>query len=257
MAAISEKILWPIVGIFIFGVLAGFYIDDRRRMAEEGTSPKQEQASSKEHGGKKADAKHASSEHAGEAAKSKEHGGQAAENKSAEKARMEARAKASSNKNTADASSTGATSMSMDEYLSSSSGERSAELEANVTHHQGFSGGIDEYLSGGNAKAKNNAQEKSETPNASGQQAAGATSMSMDEYQAKASGSESSSGSGDDSAGQASGNSGAYHGDIDGYLAKYGDGKQTEINTKSEKPFNQKEHRGFHGSYEEYAKKFN
>ena len=38
MAAFSEKFIWPIVGIFIFGVLAGFYIDDRRRLVEEGGS---------------------------------------------------------------------------------------------------------------------------------------------------------------------------------------------------------------------------
>ena len=76
--------------------------------------------------------------------------------------------------------------------------------------------------------------------------------MSMEEYHAKTNSKASST-----SSQKASTNSGAYHGDIDGYLAKYGDGKQTAISNSSEKPFNQKEHIGFHGSYEEYAKKYN
>ena len=38
MAALSEKILWPVVAILIFGVLVGFYIDDRRSLAANGGS---------------------------------------------------------------------------------------------------------------------------------------------------------------------------------------------------------------------------
>ena len=126
--------------------------------------------------------------------------------------------------------------MSMDEYLSSSSNERGAELEANVVQHQGFTGGIDEYLSGdkpqaNNANAKNNSANKNNQAentgkemkeSTSGSQAGESTSLSMDDY-----------------------------------LAKFGDGKQTAVSTSSEKPFNQKEHMGFHGSYEDYAKKYN
>jgi len=146
----------------------------------------------------------------------------------------------------------GATSMSMDEYLSESSGARSSELEANVSHHQGFSGGIDEYLSGGKSETKKNTQAehagKPMKENKPGVQANGATSMSMDEYQAK---SENAQHDG------ATSGSDAYHGDMDGYLAKYGEGNQTSVSNSAEKPFNQKEHAGFHGSYEEYAKKYN
>ena len=62
-------------------------------------------------------------------AASKEHGGKAAK---------KSPAKSSHKTQAASASSNGATSMSLDEYLSGSANERSAELEANVAHHQGF-----------------------------------------------------------------------------------------------------------------------
>ncbi len=188
MAAISEKILWPIVGIFIFGVLAGFYIDDRRRLMAEGTSPNQQQASSNEHAGKAAEKTPASA----------------------------------TTKQTASANSTRATSMDINEYLAQSSSKRNAELEANVTHHQGFSGSIDEYLSSSQPKAAKNMQAKT----------------SQQSY-------------------EQSNNDGAYYGDIDGYLAKYGSGTQTPMKKQSSDPFNEKEHMGFHGTYEEYAKKYN
>lgn len=268
MAALSEKVLWPIVAIIIFGVLAFFYIDDRRSLAEHGGQAAENKQTSKEHGGKAAKSKQSS----------KEHDGQAAENKSAEKARTKARALASSSNGAASASSSDATSMSMDEYLSASAGERSTELEANVAHHQGFSGGIDDYLSGKTSATKNTqasskghdkkhgkehskehggkAAEKSPANASSSEQALEATSMTMDEYQARANGAQAS----DDSNAttqQATSNSGAYHGDMEGYLAKFGDGKQTRLNDSSEKPFDQKEHMGFHGSYEDYAKKYN
>jgi len=226
MAAISEKILWPIVGIFIFGVLAGFYIDDRRRLMEEGTSPNK-QASSSEHGGKAADQKQASNEHAGKAAEKKP--------------------SSATTKQTASSNSTGATSMDINEYLAQSSSERSAELEANVTHHQGFHGSIDEYLSGSKPKSKNNMQAKTDSGATNNNQDSGATSMSMDEYHAKTS----------QQSHEQSNNGGAYHGDIDGYLAKYGSGTQTPMKKQSADPFNDNEHMGFHGSYEEYAKKYN
>ncbi len=216
MAALSEKIVWPIVAIFIFGILAGFYIDDRRMlMQESATDTTDQQANSKEHGGEAAGHKQASNEHAGKAAK---------------KSPANTKAKQS----TSNSQATGSTSMSMDEYLAHTSAKRSAELEANVTHHQGFHGSIDEYLSG--SKTKKHAQANTNS---------GATSMSMDEYQAKTSG------------GNPSHSNSAYHGGIDGYLAKYGDGTQTKLIKNNSKPFNKKEHKGFHGSYEEYAKKYN
>ncbi|MGH1538122.1 MAG: hypothetical protein ACRBDX_08770 [Gammaproteobacteria bacterium] len=225
MAALSEKILWPIVGIFIFGVLAGFYIDDRRRLMQESTTETTEQqVSSNEHAGETADNKQASNEHAGKAAKKKP---------------SSTKAKKSTSSNQA----TGATSMDINEYLAQSTNERNAELVANVTHHQGFHGGIDEYLSG--SKSKKTMQAKASKGTTHKTQAHGSTSMSIDEYQAKTS----------DHASQTSGDS--YHGGIAGYLAKYGNGSQTKLNKNNSKPFNKKEHIGFHGSYEDYAKKYN
>lgn len=228
MAAFSEKFIWPIVGIFIFGVLAGFYIDDRRRMLQENTGAATNQqasnsSSSSEHAGKTADSKKTSSEHAGKAAQNNP-------------------TKSSSKQ----ASSHSATSMSMDEYLAHSTSQRSQELEANVTHHQGFSGSIDEYLSGAKPKSTKKMQASASTSSASHQNT-GATSMSMEEYQAKT----------NSTSHKQSSNNDAYHGDLDGYLAKFSNGTQTPMKKKSTKPFNKKEHMGFHGSYEEYAKKYN
>lgn len=251
MAAISEKILWPIVAIFIFGVLAGFYIDDRRRLAQEGDSPKEHggnAAEHKEHGGNAAEHQQASNEHAGK--KVDEKPSSATQKQSAPAS--SANGQSSSGHSSQSPHAAGATSMDINEYLAKLSSETDAELKANVAHHQGFHGGIDEYLSGAKPKVSKNTQASSNAKQGNNNQANGATSMSMDEYHAKASGSGSA-----DSSMQASTNSGAYHGNMDGYLAKYGEGKQTEINNKGEKPFNQKEHMGFHGSYEDYAKKYN
>lgn len=237
MAAISEKILWPIVGIFIFGVLAGFYIDDRRRLVEEG-------GSTNEHAGKSAEHKQASNEHGGKAADKKA----STSTKKQPASASNASAQTSSSHATTSQQAAGATSMDIDEYLAQSSNERSAELEANVTHHQGFHGGIDEYLSGAKPKAPNNTQASS-SKQSNNNQANGATSMTMDEYHAKAGKSPSTQ--------QSSDNGGAYHGGLEGYLAKYGSGTQTPMKKQSADPFNDKEHVGFHGSYEEYAKKYN
>ena len=247
MAALSEKVLWPVVAILIFGVLVGFYIDDRRRLiADDGSASEHSgQAAENKTTGHKTERKQASNEHAGEAATSKEHGGKAAEKSSAN---------TSQSQQTASTTAAGATSMSLDEYLAGSANERSAELEANVAHHQGFSGSIDEYLSG-KSKASKNAQADTSKQAKQSKQASGATSMSMEEYQAQANGK--ASGKSNRTSQQASSNASAYHGDMDGYLAKYGKDNQTAISNSNEKPFNQKEHMGFHGSYEEYAKKYN
>lgn len=241
MAAISEKILWPIVAIFIFGVLAGFYIDDRRRLAQESGSPK-------EHGGNTAEHK----EHGGKAA---EHAGQAATKtptnttkpKSASASNTSSQS-ASSGQSSQSSQTSTATSMDINEYLSKLSNENSAQLKANAAQHQGFSGGIAEYLSGAKVTASQTSPTNSNVQT-NNNQANGATSMSMDEYHAKASGSSTNL--------QQSPSGSAYSGDMDGYLAKYGSGTQTPMKQQSAAPFNKKEHMGFHGSYEDYAKKYN
>ncbi|MEM7402312.1 MAG: hypothetical protein AAF304_10230 [Pseudomonadota bacterium] len=237
MAVLSEKVLWPVLAVFIFGIMAGFYIDDRRKMMQESGS------ASKEHAGKSADQQHAKNEHAGNAAEeehsTKEHGGNAADAK--QKVNEHAGKSASTS-----SSSNASTSMSLKDYLAQSSHERSQQLEANVTHHQGFSGSIDEYLTGSSPTPKSNQQTKMVVQNTNTQNH-GATSMSMDEYQTQASGQAIAHNNSHE----------AYHGDIDGYLTKFGGDQQTPINKESSEPFNTKEHMGFHGSYEEYAKKYN
>ncbi len=213
MAALSEKIIWPIVGIFIFGVIAGFYIDDRRRLAAESSAEtSNQQASTQQESTTTKPAKATSSS-----------------------ATKQTASKPSSSSN---AQGHDSTSMSIDEYLAQSAHERSEQLKANVTLHQGFSGSIDEYMTGKKA-APTEAPIKSSTP--------GASSMSMEEYLAK---SNNQSHGGENS-------SGAYQGGIDEYLSKFGDGAQTPMKNKSTDPFNKKDHVGFHGSYEEYAKKYN
>ncbi len=237
MAAISDKILWPIVAIFIFGIIAGFYIDDRRKLIAEG-------ASTSEHGGDAAEHQQANSEHAGKKADKKP--SPATHKQSASSSN--ANAPSSSSHSSQGTQTASATSMDIDEYLAKLSHESDAELKANVADHQGFHGGIDEYLSGAKPKVSNHAQASS-TKTSNNNQAHGATSMSMEEYHAKTSGSPANL--------QQSSNSSAYHGDMDGYLAKYGSGAQTPMKKQNTAPFNKKEHMGFHGSYEDYAKKYN
>ena len=213
MAVLSEKIILPIVGIFIFGVIAGFYIDDRRRLtAENSAEASNQQASTQQESTTTKPTKAKST---------------SATNQSASKP------SSSSNAQRHDS-----TSMSIDEYLAQSAHERSEQLKANVTLHQGFSGSIDEYMTGKKA-TPTKAPIKPSTH--------GASSMSMEEYLAK---------SNNQSHGSAN-SGGTYQGGIDEYLSKYGDGAQTPMKNKSSDPFNKKEHVGFHGSYEEYAKKYN
>ncbi len=240
MAAIPEKILWPIVGVLIFGIIIGFYIDDRRRLMQEG-------GDAKEHAGDAAENKQANNEHAGKTA----------DNKPTTSTNKPTATKSSSTSTTTgDSSKTqqteSATSMDINEYLAQSSNERDAELIANAASHKGFNGGIDQYLSGAEPKAPKTTQANSTAQQTGNNQANGATSMSMDEYHAKTSGSSAST-----SQNASHSSAGAYHGDLDGYLAKYGSGNQTPIQKQSNKPFNGKEHTGFHGSYEDYAKKYN
>jgi hypothetical protein len=207
MAAVPEKILWPLVAIIIFAVLLAFYIDDRRRLvAENAMDTNQQQASTQS----------SSTTNTTKPAANKPSSGQTASQSS------------SSNQ------PTNATSMTMDEYLALSSNERSLELEANAAQHQGFSGTIEEYLNGAKPKPTNNMQAKAASNNTT-EPPAKAPSASQ----------------------QQSTNGNAYHGDMNGYLAKFGNGPQTKINKTSKQPFNQQDHMGFHGSYEEYAKKYN
>ena len=192
MAAISEKILWPLIGVVIFAVLAAFYIDDRRRLVEESaTGTSNQQASAQKKPAPTTISKSSSSN-------------------------------STSSSRSSGSQSTGSTSMSIDEYLGQSTSERSKKLEANAAQHQGFSGSIEEYLSGSKPNATKNIQANTSGKSSESEQANSESSMSMDEYN-----------------------------------TKFGDGKQTKLNTSSDKPFNKQEHTGFHGSYEEYAKKFN
>ena len=219
MAALSEKTLWPIVGIFIFGILAGLYFDDRRKLIDESTAEPAEQQTSTQ----QTTTASSSTSYQTKNSHKPMFGNQPVK----------------------------ATSMGMDEYLAKSSNERDHELKANIADHQGFSGDIDEYLSG----AKSNLQASSNST-----QVTGATSMSMDEYLTKNSSQTSSSttsmGMDEYLAKSNEQATGATSMSMDEYLTK-NSGKQTQLNNSDKKPFNKKEHMGFHGSYEDYAKKYN
>ena len=303
MAALSEKILWPIVGIFIFGILAGLYIDDRRNMMQEDSSKaSNQQANTQESAEKKASESSTPSSYkktpvkqAAKTASSKQpHKATSmsmdeylADSTNKRSEQLEANVKhhqgfsgsiddylhsdhstqVAKNDTGKDTKSTkhhnekyhskqasGATSMSMEEYLADSTNKRSEQLEANVKHHQGFSGSIDDYLHSDhstqvvkNDTGKDAKSTKHENEKYHSKQASGATSMSMEEYLAKfEKGSHGNTSESD-----------SYQGGIDDYLAKYGDGAQTPVKQQNSAPFNKKEHMGFHGSYEEYAKKYN
>ncbi len=212
MAALNEKILWPLVGIVIFAVLVAFYIDDRSRLAQEpeNTKSNQQASSSKTSMSKTPSSKPAKPSYPSNKASSQSSGDSIAEHSGF--------------------------SGSIDEYLGKISSKSDAKLLAAAKEHSGFSGSIDEYLAMGNTNKKSSKHHSSS-------KTAEATSMSLDEYLAK-------------TEGKSKGSNGAYHGSIDGYLAKFGDSKQTPISTSSGSPFNEKEHKGFHGSYEEYSKRF-
>ena len=194
MAALHEKFLWPLIGIIIFAILAAFYIDDRRRLAQEdGTDTQETQATTS----------------SSKKSQTEDDYGSNKDTKKIDPAKT-----AASGNNSATQTHEG-TSMNIEEYLSAITSKRSAELEAKVAEHQGFSGTIEDYLGG---KHKTQLTEKSQSTGKSTY----ATSMS-----------------------------------IDGYLEKFGDSKQTPISHTSDDPFNKQGHQGFHGSYEEYAKKYN
>ena len=120
---------------------------------------------------------------------------------------------------------------SIEDYLSEQSAKRDAKLLAAANEHSGYSGSIDEYL--GTFKPTHTDTTPTSTATYSHHSVDGtqATSMTMEEYLAK-------TGSGESSP-----------------TSK--EGKQTHIQNKSDDPFNKEDHQGFHGSYEEYAKKYN
>ena len=232
MAALHEKYLWPLIGVVIFAVLAAFYIDDRRRLAQEHTGTDESQQASTD---------------TSATSKSSDYKSQ----KSTDSSRKNAANKTASAK-----SDTGhkGFSGSIDDYLAQSNQKRSKYLEAAVKEHQGFSGSIEDYLN-----SKQTKQASSTKQQTSGS-ASYAKSMGMDEYLASTE--DKPSASGDKHTHHKHdkhrhNNNDAYNGSIDGYLAKFGDGKQTPISNSDKNPFNGKEHQGFHGSYEEYAKKYN
>ena len=146
-------------------------------------------------------------------------------------------------------------------YANSSSTKKSASMHASheskntsrqsadnsLAGHQGFSGSIEHYLSGEESKQAATGQQPSEGVNK-------ASSMSMDEYLAKTEGK---------SDHQSTQTENGYSGSIDDYLTKFSHSKQTPLSTDASYPFQTEEyigqteeHMGFHGSYEEYAKKY-
>ena len=120
---------------------------------------------------------------------------------------------------------------SIEDYLAEQSTKRDAELIAAAKEHGGYSGSIDEYLSDAKSTSKSSKPTHKATYSQQTVDSTQATSMTLEEYLAKT------------ESGVANSSS--------------GESKQTPIQHKSEDPFNKEGHMGFHGSYEEYAKKYN
>ena len=198
MPALHEKVLWPLVGIMIFAILAAFYIDDRRRISQEKSATTSQTMSSKPEPAEKRSEKSSSSY---------------AEKKSTTSTDTSSKQTVSKHEGFFG---------SIDDYLAQATDKRSTKLIAAAKEHTGFAGSLGDYLSG--AKS---APEQVISPNTGS-----VTSMSMDEYMAKTK----------------SQSDNAYQGGMEDYLQKYGEGNLN--------PFNREEHTGFHGTYEEYAKKF-
>ena len=129
---------------------------------------------------------------------------------------------------------------SIEDYFAEINTKRDAELMAAAKEHGGFSGSIDGYLSDLKPSTAPTQQSSADVQ---------ATSMSMEEYLATTGGASSTS--------SKHSNSGAYSGSMEGYLEKYGDGPKSAASNNSDDPVNKKGHLGFHGSYDEYAKKYN
>lgn len=201
MAALHEKFLWPLVGVVIFAVLAAFYIDDRRKLVQETQT-----MDSQDTNGSLAT----------------NYNKQPSINKSEPMHTSDEGKKTSSHSDDSSVVENLEYSGSLEDYYAQISSKRNTELIAAVKQHQGFSGSIEDYLSGGKsqqvAASKHGSNDSSK-----------ATSMSMDEYLAK----------------------------VKGKSLQNSNGQQTPMSKTEDKPFQTKEHMGFHGSYEEYAKKHN
>ena len=182
MAILSEKVRWVAFAIFIFAIMAGLYIDDRSRIAEEksGMIDKKRVV---------AVARTVSVQNmrtpASRPVRNKT-------NKGLDEKSTNARH--TSDKSFSMHSSGSPTSLHIDEYLAQTNRKRSAELIANVIPHQGFHGELHEYLENISTSKQDH----------------GATSMSLIEYLATP-------------ANRTADKSTAYHGDIEGYLARFGD----------------------------------
>lgn len=238
MTALHDKYLWPLTGVIVFAVLAAFYIDDRRRLANGNSTMTSDESSSSYPSSATASDHQASAE---PMYASKDEASHAPLSSNATHVSHSA-------SNTSKSSSTAnhkGFSGSIDDYLAQINIKRSAELRAAAKNHQGFSGSIDDYLRG-DEPTQMAARQSSPTKTS----IANSTSMSMDEYLAKTANTSHSN-----AAHSHSGN--AYSGSLEGYLAKFGNGEQTPISTSRSDPFQTEEHMGFHGSYEEYAKKYN
>ena len=201
MAALHEKYLWPLVGIVIFAVLAAFYIDDRRRLAQE----TQTMTSQETNASTATNYSKQSSTNTSES--------MPASLESKKTSRHSVGSFAVRNLEYSDSS---------EDYSTQISSKRNAELIAAAKEHQGFSGSIEDYLSGGKSKQV----AASEQPS---RDSSKATSMSMDEYLAKA----------------------------EGKSLRNSNGQQTPMSKAEDDPFQTEEHKGFHGSYEEYANRYN
>ena len=276
MSALHEKVLWPLVGIIIFAILAAFYIDDRRSLSQEKSAaisdkepsnstqsassspstPSKTYAAKKQIKTTKLSGAETVTDHKGFSGSIDDYLAQSSNERSAEliaaaeqhqgysgsindylsagkTVTIEKKAVYNSSSSTLNSNTSPkqhSRSSTMEEYLGSLHEKRNDQLISAAKEHSGFTGSIDDYLSGKKTHTNENASGSNDQ----------STSMSMDEYMTK-SGSQSGT---------------AYHGSMEEYLEKYGSG--TVISSKSEQdPFSRAGHSGFHGSYEEYAKKFN
>ena len=201
MAALHEKFLWPLIGVVIFAVLAAFYIDDRRKLVQETQNMDSQETND---------------------SSATNYDKQPSTSKSKSMQTTDESKKTSSHSDGKSIVGNQVFSGSLEDYSTQISSKRNAELIAAVKKHHGFSGSIEDYLSGG----KSQQVAASEKPS---KDSSKATSMSMDEYLAK----------------------------TENKSLQNSNGQQTPMSKTEDEPFQTKEHMGFHGSYEEYAKMYN
>ncbi len=231
MAALHEKVLWPLVGVIIFAILIVFYIDDRRRLIHENTSTQEvtdSQDSIAENSSEKSEMSEVNSEKSTvadimkkpEMSHSPSRGSSSIVNlefsgtleeylakydDQAKPKKPYVRPTPTKNKSSS--------SRSIDEYLEESKAARSIQLKRSAQAHNAFSGSISDYLK------KFNKQSSIGTTSS---KSVVTTNRSMDDY-----------------------------------LMEVNAVTQTSDVVHMDSPFANKKHIGFHGSYEEYAKKFN